>query len=55
MQIFGEIPLIKPQNDTQTTDERSKTMKNGRKRLILFWLSFYSLFGVWKIVGINLL
>ena len=27
-------------------------MKNERKRLILFWLSFYSLFGAWKIVGI---
>ena len=26
-------------------------MKNDRKRLILFWLSFYSLFGAWKIVG----
>ena len=24
MQIFGEIPLIKPQNDTSTTDKRSK-------------------------------
>jgi len=52
MQIFGEIPFIKPQNDSYTTDKRSKTMKNERKRLILFWLSFYSLFGVWKIVGI---
>ena len=28
-------------------------MKNERKRLILFWFSFYSLFGAWKIVGIN--
>ena len=34
------------------TDIRSKTMKNERKRLIiLFWLSFYSLFGAWKIVN----
>ena len=24
MQIFGEIPSIKPQNDTYTTDKRSK-------------------------------
>ena len=23
------------------------------KRLILFWLSFYSLFGAWKIVGMT--
>ena len=50
MQISGEIPFIKPQNDTEPTDKRSKTMKNERKRLILFWFSFYSLFGVWKIV-----
>ena len=51
MQIFGEIPFIKPQNDTQTTDKRSKTKNNERKRVILFRFSFYSLFGVWKIVG----
>ena len=49
MHIFGEIPFIKPQNDTYTTDKQSKTMKNERKRLVLFWLSFYSLFGAWKI------
>ena len=24
MQIFGEIPFIKPQNDTETTDKRLK-------------------------------
>ena len=24
-------------------------MKNGRKRLILFWLSFCGLFGAWRI------
>ena len=29
-------------------------MKNERKRLTLFWLSFYSLFGAWKIDGIKL-
>ena len=28
MQMFREIPFIKPQNDTQTTDKRLKTMKN---------------------------
>ena len=26
-------------------------MKNKSKRLILFWLGFYSLFGAWKTVG----
>ena len=26
MHIFGEIPLVKPQNDTETTDKRLKTM-----------------------------
>ena len=26
-------------------------MENERKRLILFWFSFYSLFGAWKIVN----
>ena len=36
MQMFGEIPFINPQNDTSTTDKRSRTMKNERKRLILF-------------------
>ena len=41
MHIFGEIPFIKPQNDTKTTDKRLKTMKNERKRLIFFFfLSF---------------
>ena len=25
-------------------------MKNERKRLVLFWVSFYSLFGAWKIL-----
>ena len=34
MQIFGEILFIKPQNDTYTTDKRSKMMKNERKRRI---------------------
>ena len=31
MQIFGEIPFVKPQNDTQTTDKRLKTMKNENR------------------------
>ena len=34
---------MKPQNDTSTTDKRSKTMINLRKRLILFWLQFLQL------------
>ena len=37
----------------RTTYKRLKTMKNERKRLILSWLSFCSLFGAWKIVGMN--
>ena len=49
MQIFRELPFIKPQNGTQTTDKRSKTMKNERKRLISAWLTFHSLFGAWKV------
>ena len=32
MQMFGEIPFIKPQNDIWTTDKRLKTMKNEKKR-----------------------
>jgi len=35
MHIFGEIPFVKPQNDTETTDKQSKTIKNERKRLVL--------------------
>ena len=49
--MFGEIPFIKPQNDTQTTDKRSKTMKNEKKDL--FGFSFHILFGVWEIVDID--
>ena len=52
MHIFWEVPFIKPQKDTSTTDKRPKTMKNERKGLVLFGFSFYSLFGAWKIVGI---
>ena len=40
MHIFGEIPFIKPQNDTLTTDQRSKTTKNKEKDLSCFGLVF---------------
>ena len=40
MQMFGEIPFVKTQHDTETTDKRLMTMKNERKRLILFCLGF---------------
>ena len=29
-------------------------MKNERKRRILFWFSFYSLFSAWKSVGMTM-
>ena len=32
MHIFREIPFVKPQNDTETTDKRLKTMKNQREK-----------------------
>ena len=32
MQIFREIPFVKPQNDTSATDKWLKTMKNERER-----------------------
>jgi len=32
MQFFGEIPFVKPQNDTETTDKWLKTMKNEREK-----------------------
>ena len=46
MQIFGEIPFVKPQNDTSATDTWLKTMKNERFFFffILFLLSFCCLF-----------
>ena len=31
MKIFRKIPLFRPQNDTQTTVKRLKTMKNDTK------------------------
>ena len=30
MHIFGEIPFVKLQNNTETTDKRLETMKNSR-------------------------
>ena len=38
----------------QRLNNREAVKNSERKRLTLFWLSFYSLFSVWKIVGINL-
>ena len=35
MQIFGEIRFIKPQNDTLTTDKRSKMTKNDNKTYLV--------------------
>ena len=34
MQIFGEIPFIKPQNDTYTTVQWLKTMKNEKETYV---------------------
>ena len=49
---FRGNPLYQAKkHNTSTTDKRSKTMKTERKRLILFWLSFYSWFGAGKIVS----
>ena len=46
LQIFGGNPLYQAtKRHLLTTDKRLKTMKNERKRLTLFWLSFCSLFG----------
>ena len=36
MQIFGEIPYVKPQNDTWTTVKRLKTMKNEKETYLFF-------------------
>ena len=35
MHIFGEMPFIKPQNDTQTSDKRFKTMRNERQTYVV--------------------
>ena len=50
MQIFQEIPFIKPQNDKQQIN--SQKQWKMKEKDILFGFSFYSGFGVWKIVGI---
>ena len=47
--FLGKSPLL----SHKTTLKRPKTMKNERKRLILFGFSFYNLFGAWNIVGIS--
>ena len=53
MQIFLGNPLYQ---DTKRHLNNRSTVKNNEKmkekRLLLFWFRFYSLFGVWKIVGI---
>ena len=43
MQSFGEIPFIKPQKETLTTDKLLKMMKNEKNKIYLV-LSFCSLF-----------
>ena len=35
MHIFGEIPFVKPQNDT-LTDKRLKTKKNENEKTLIF-------------------
>ena len=40
MHIFGEIPFVKLQNNTETTDKRLQTMKNWDK---IFFLKLFSL------------
>ena len=52
MHISGEIPFVKPQNDTKSTDKRLKTMKNEREKRILYFVlvEFLSpVTSVWKI------
>ena len=44
MHIFGEIPFVKPQNDTQRTVKRLKTMKNEKETYLFF-------FGGWSVVA----
>ena len=39
MQIFGEIPFVKPQNNTLTTEKRLK-MTNERKKTYLVLVKF---------------
>ena len=49
MQIFQEIPFIKAQNDKQQINGQKQWKM--KEKDILFWFSFYSGFGAWKIVG----
>jgi len=44
MQIFGETPFVKAQNDTWTTIKRLKTVKN-EKETDLFLVDLLSLVG----------
>ena len=48
MQIFGEIPFIKPQNAAPLRQQINGQKRWKRKEKDLFWFSFYSLFGAWK-------
>ena len=36
LHIFGKIPVVKLQNDTETTDKRLKTMTNEREKTSCF-------------------
>ena len=40
MQILGEIPFIKPQNDTQTTDKTFKNDEKWKKKTYLVLVKF---------------
>ena len=51
---FRGNPLYQATKRHLKTDKRSKMKKNESKRLILFWFSFHSLFGAWKIVGMTI-
>ena len=52
MQIFGEVPFIKPQKTLKQQINGQKRWKIKEKD-ILFWFSFYSLFGASKIAGMT--
>ena len=43
LHIFGKIPVVKLQNDTETTDKRLKTMTNEREKTYLVLVEFLSL------------
>ena len=53
MQILGEIPFIKPQNNTVVyllfKQINGQKLWKMEQKDILFWMSFYSLFSAWKI------